>query len=55
MKFDRIDFELWKDTWYILPTIVYLKDEPMLIYRNFSIELHWLCFHWRARWIQKRS
>lgn len=55
MKFDKMEFEIWKNTWYILPTIIYLRNEPYLACRNFSIELHWLCLHFRVRWIAKRT
>lgn len=53
MKFDkrRCAFEMWKNVWYALPTIVIRTNQ--YIYRdvNCSIEFHWLCFHARLMWM----
>ena len=45
-------FISWK--WLVIfPTIVILKDEPQYFDKNFTIQLHWLCFHLRWFWIKE--
>lgn len=53
MKFDRFDFEKYLDTFYVLPTILIITNDMLLLRKNLSIQLHWLCFHFRWRWIKE--
>ena len=55
MKFDA--FRLITDwEWiYPLPSIVFLKDEAVYVDRNFSIQFHWLGFHLRWRWVERKG
>ena len=52
MKFDRFDFCTIKDDVYILPTIK-ISTQMELIDKNFNIQLHFLIWHFRWRWIYK--
>ena len=55
MKFKNFSYILeW--TWImIFPTITILKDEQQYMDRNFSIQLHWLGFHFRWFWLKEMS
>ena len=53
MKYENFRYFIsWK--WLVIfPTIVILKDEPQYFDKNFTIQLHWLCFHLRWFWIKE--
>lgn len=52
MKFDRFDFCTIKDDVYIFPTIR-ISTQMEFIDKNFNIQLHFLIWHFRWRWIDK--
>ena len=51
--FKRFDLEVWKNTWYILPTIAIVADDMIYGVHNISIQVHFLCVHCRWLWLQK--
>ncbi len=53
MKLYRKDFRIFKDLFYIFPTIVLSFNELIYSERNFSIQFRWLVFHARLLWIQE--
>ena len=53
MGFTRFDIEVWKNTWYILPTIAIVADDMIYGVHNISIQVHFLCVHCRWLWLQK--
>ena len=48
MKFTFIIVKNWI---YIIPSIEFTINELVYGRPNFSIQLHWLCFHMRWRWL----
>lgn len=51
MKFDRFDFCVIVNDFYILPTIR-ISTQYELLDGNFNIQFHWLNLHYRWRWIK---
>lgn len=51
-KFNRYDFEVFFTQFYLLPTII-IGTQMELLDNNFNVQFHWLCFHFRWRWIRK--
>lgn len=45
-------FEVWKNNWYLIPTIQLIFNDLMYHGRNVSVEFHWLCFHGRLMWVE---
>lgn len=54
MKFDRFDFEIFKHWIAILPSAEILTEDMVLTVDSFTVQIHWLCFHLRWRWIKER-
>lgn len=54
MKFYK--FQFYKDwKWFvILPTIILTWDALEYMTDNFAISIHWLGWHWRWLWLDKR-
>lgn len=53
-ELDKMDFEIYENDIYLLPTVrVYIND-MMYIQPNFSIEFHFLIFHGRLFFVKKR-
>jgi hypothetical protein len=53
MKFNDFQFEIHWEWFFILPTIVVIGKDYRYIGDNFSIEVHWLVWHMRWRWIKE--
>ena len=53
MGFERFDLEVWKKTWYMLPTIVIVADDMIYGVHNISVQVHFLCVHCRWLLLQK--
>ncbi len=53
MKFKDFQFEIHRDWFFILPTIVVIGKDYRYFADNFSIEVHWLVWHMRWRWIKE--
>lgn len=53
MKFQGCRFNLWKKDWYILPGLQLFFNDPIYARKNFSIGLHFLCFHVRWFWLER--
>lgn len=51
MKFERFDIQIWKNTWYLLPTVAVITDDLMYGRHNLMIQVHFLCFHCRWLWL----
>ena len=52
-KLDKMDFEIYENDIFLLPTVrVYIND-MMYIQSNFSIEFHFLIFHARFLFIKE--
>lgn len=51
IRFDRFDFFTNKDDVYILPTIK-VNTQMEIMDKNFNIQLHFLIWHIRWRWIK---
>lgn len=54
-KFEQFNCEKWRGEIYIIPTIRVVKDHPVYARGNFSVELHFLCFHIRWQWMERRD
>lgn len=53
-ELDKMDFEIYENDIYLLPTVrVYIND-MMYIQQNFLIEFHFLIFHGRLLFMKKR-
>lgn len=54
MKFEKFQHCTdWK--WFsILPTIILTWDALEYMNKNFAINIHWLGWHWRWLWLEKR-
>lgn len=55
MKFDRFDYLISNIPFYLLPTIIVIKNDRCLMVENISIEFGWLCFHCRLRWLKEQK
>lgn len=55
MEFKRFYFQIIWEWFFIFPTIVICKDEQHYYDKNFSIQIHWLCFHLKWFWIKGMS
>ena len=55
MKFDRFRFMNAWDWIYIMPSIALIWNEQIYYKENFSINLHWLGFHFQWRWLKGES
>lgn len=51
-KLFRKNFEAQKDTIYLLPTIVIVKDDMSFLYKTISVYCHWMIWHGRLVWIE---
>lgn len=55
MKFERYKCQIWKDTWYLIPTISIRFNDPIYFGKNCAIMFHFLCIHMRWFWIEERD
>lgn len=57
MNFDKrhSKFKVYKDIWYLIPTIIFQFDDRWYRDKNFSLEFHWLCFHGRLMWFEEEK
>lgn len=54
MKFERFDYLISSYPFFVLPTIKVVRNDMFLTTENISIELGWLCFHCRWRWLKEQ-
>ena len=52
-KFFRFDREVWKNDIYLFPTVRIFVRNQIYGRDNFSVEVHWLVFHFRWLWIKE--
>lgn len=52
MKFDRFKFTLAWNWFYLFPTIAIVSNNSIYFEKDFSIGLHWLCWHFQWRWVE---
>ena len=43
----KFKFKIYIDWWDIIPTIEIHGQDYVYRKKNFSIQLHFMCFHWR--------
>lgn len=55
MKFKRFQCMFWRNTIYLLPTIVINDHDYMYYGRNFTIEFHFLFWHMRWLWLESED
>ena len=55
MKFERFDYLISSYPFFVLPTIKVVRNDMLLTTENISIELGWLCFHCRWRWLKEQN
>nr|DAE92837.1 MAG TPA: hypothetical protein [Ackermannviridae sp.] len=48
----RLDFNVDKKRFYILPSISILRDNPVYAERNFAIQFDWLAAHARVMFVK---
>ena len=53
MKLIRKDFCIFKDYFYILPSIALAFNDPRYVQKTFQIEFRWLVFHARLLWVKE--
>lgn len=53
MKMIRKDFCVFKDYFYILPTIALAFNDLRYVQKTFQIEFRWLVFHARLLWVKE--
>ena len=51
-KLFKKNFEIQKETIYLLPTIVIVKNDMLFICKNISVYFHWLIWHGRLVWLE---
>lgn len=51
-KFDKADFMVDEDIICLLPNIQVVFNSPVYLFKNFSIEFHFLIFHARLLFIK---
>ena len=51
MRLTRIDFEVYKNWIFILPSIVLQMNNAHISDKNVELSVHWLVFHARLLWI----
>ena len=51
-KLFKKNFEKQKETIYLLPTIVIVKDDMLFLCKNISVCFHWLIWHGRLLWLE---
>ena len=51
-KLFKKNFEKRKETIYLLPTIVIVKDDMLFLCKNITVYFHWLIWHGRLVWIE---
>lgn len=47
MKLNRVDFRIWKNIIYVIPTVKIIINDLIYGDKNLSIEIHFLVFHLR--------
>ena len=52
MKFWRFKFMQDLNWIFILPTITIIRNEQIYRDENFSITVHWLCWHCKWQWFK---
>lgn len=53
MKFNRADFQIWKNVIYVIPTVKITIHDLIYWDKNVSIEIHFLVFHLRILFMQE--
>ena len=53
MKFEKFNYEIWKDWIYLLPSIEVRIDDPIYYNYTFAVCVHFLVFHFRWVWMRK--
>ena len=53
MKFNRADFQIWKNVIYVIPTVKITINDLIYCDKNVSIEIHFLVFHLRILFMQE--
>lgn len=51
IKFDRFDFMISKNDFYIFPAVEIIRNDMFLNKPNIAIQAHWFSLHFRCRWI----
>lgn len=52
LKLERFDFNKFKGSIHLLPTVVIIKDDYMYREKNLAICVHFLWWHWRWLWLE---
>lgn len=55
MRFEKFNYEIWKDWIYLLPSIEVRINAPEYYYNNFAICVHFLIWHFRWFWIKREN
>lgn len=54
MKLHKFEVDTFK-RFYLLPTIILDKNNAIYGVDNFTIEIHFICFHVRWLWLRKEE
>lgn len=55
MRLTRVDFEVYRDWIFILPSIVLRINDAHISDKNIELSIHWLVFHARLLFEQAES
>ena len=55
MKLYRKYFQIWRNQLYLFPSIRITWNDPLYTEKNFAIEFHFLFFHARLLFLEKRG
>lgn len=53
IKFDRFDFVISKNDFYIFPAVGIIRNDMFLNKPNIAIQMHLFSLHFRWRWIEE--
>lgn len=53
MRLTRVDFEVYRNWIFILPSIVLQMNNALISDKNVELSVHWLVFHTRLLWIEE--
>ena len=53
MKLYKVNYEIWGNNFYLLPTVQIKCKNPVYTCRNLAIELHFLIFHARFLFLEE--
>lgn len=52
MKLYKKNFKIWQNEIFLLPTFKIVINNPIYVFKNLSVEFHFLIFHARLMWAE---